>query len=217
MRSHRLWRYVLRYDGGLAPHIAGGLCSLACCKPKIRRYAVRGDWILGFVPARESRGRALVRYAMVVTEDPLPFAEYWRNHRGRRDALYRPHENRLVWVENDRRDHPDGRAHKTDISGINALVSDRFWYFGVPGEELYGALRPQFQSDGDCEEATRRIFFGGRGQKYNGLAPGDFACVKAWLEGVPVDHSDMEPESSLEAAARGAEKRRGRARCATRA
>ena len=213
MREPRLWRYVLRYDGGLAPHIAGGVCSLACCKPKIRRYAARGDWIIGFVPAGESRGRALVRYAMAVTENPMPFADYWRNHRGRRDAIYRPDEKGLVWVENACRDHPDIRAHERDLSGIYALLSDRYWYFGMPGQELCGALRPQFQSDEECKEATKRIFFGGRGQKYKGLAAGDFACVKAWLEHTRVNRSEMASES--DAAAADAERCRGRTRCVT--
>lgn len=190
MRQPRLWRYVLRYDGNFAPHIRGGICSLACCKPMIRRYAARGDWIIGFATRKESRGEAVVRYAMVVTNDPLPLAEYWRSRHGRRDAIYRPDGDGLVWVENEFSDHPDVHGQKRDMSGANALLSTQYWYFDIPGQDLYAALRPQFRSDGECGEAGRRIFFGGRGQKYNGLAPGDFAMIKGWLEGIAAHRSE---------------------------
>ncbi len=216
MREPRLWRYVLKRDRGIAPHIAGGICSLACCKPKIRRYAARGDWIIGFVPARESPDRALVRYAMTVTADPVPFAEYWRNHRDRRDAIYRPEGNGLVRVENERRDHADVRAHRRDISGVNVLLSNRYWYFGEPGQDLFEALRPQFRSDGECEEAVRRIYFRGRGQKYNGLAPNDFVRIKDWLEGIAVGESEKDSASPVQAAAKSAEKRQCSATCGSR-
>lgn len=213
MRAPRLWRYVLRYDGvardgGFAPYVSGDLCSLACCKPTIRRYAVRGDWIIGFAPANVSRGKAIVRCAMVVTEDPMPFAEYWRRHGGRRDAIYRAEGNGLVWVANANRDHPDLPAQKRDISGVNALLSRRYRHFGEPGEDLFAALRPQFPSDRECEEVVRRVYFGGRGQKYNGLAAGDFACIRAWLEGVFASASEKIPTSLAPAALRPPKERR---------
>ena len=202
MREPRLWRYVLKRDHGIAPHIAGGICSLGCCKPKIRRYAARGDWIIGFVPASESRGKALVRYAMVVTEAPVSYADYWRNYRGRRDAIFRPEGDSLIRVSSN------APADMRDISGVNVLVSDRFWYFGRPGADLFAGLRSRFPSDRECEEAVRRIYFGGRGQKYNGLAPGDFAAVKGWLEGRAVGNSEQAPTLPVLAPAQPAKERR---------
>ncbi|MBC6697349.1 Nmad2 family putative nucleotide modification protein [Hymenobacter puniceus] len=42
-----LYSYVLRFDTGDAPNPYGGVCTLAVCKPAIRRTAQIGDWILG--------------------------------------------------------------------------------------------------------------------------------------------------------------------------
>jgi hypothetical protein len=38
-----LYSYVVVKDSGIAPHPYGGLCSLALCKPVIRRRADVGD------------------------------------------------------------------------------------------------------------------------------------------------------------------------------
>src|SRR5678816_873168 len=43
----RIYRYIVRVDSGAAPNPFGGWCSLAICKPAIRRTAQRGDWIIG--------------------------------------------------------------------------------------------------------------------------------------------------------------------------
>lgn len=46
--TERIFRYVVRYDNGTAPWPFGDICSLAICKPAIRRAAQVGDWIIGF-------------------------------------------------------------------------------------------------------------------------------------------------------------------------
>ena len=42
-----LFSYVLRYDDGAAPNPFWGTCTLAICKPAIRRKANLGDWVVG--------------------------------------------------------------------------------------------------------------------------------------------------------------------------
>ncbi len=42
-----IYSYVLRYDDGVAPNPFFGFCTLAVCKPVIRRKAQVGDWIIG--------------------------------------------------------------------------------------------------------------------------------------------------------------------------
>jgi hypothetical protein len=39
--------YVITSDTGFAPNVTGGYCTLATCKPRIRRNADVGEWILG--------------------------------------------------------------------------------------------------------------------------------------------------------------------------
>ena len=44
----RLFSYCLTCDSGAAPNPFWELCTLAICKPVIRRVASIGDWVLGF-------------------------------------------------------------------------------------------------------------------------------------------------------------------------
>ncbi len=39
--------YIVRYDSGFAPNPFYGFCTLATCKPDIRKHAQVGDWIVG--------------------------------------------------------------------------------------------------------------------------------------------------------------------------
>ena len=77
----RLHSYVVRYDSGFAPNPFYGFCTLATCKPDIRKAAAIGDWIIGSGSADKKlkRGGFLV-YAMRVTETPS-FAQYWQDPR----------------------------------------------------------------------------------------------------------------------------------------
>ena len=43
----KLYSYVMIYDTGFAPNPFWGYCTLATCKPGIRRPAEQGDWIIG--------------------------------------------------------------------------------------------------------------------------------------------------------------------------
>lgn len=43
----RLFTYTIPIDDGAAPNPFRGMCSLAICKPGIRRVAKTGDWVAG--------------------------------------------------------------------------------------------------------------------------------------------------------------------------
>ena len=43
----RLYSYVLRFDDGAAPNPFWQTCTLAICKPAIRRTSRIGDWVIG--------------------------------------------------------------------------------------------------------------------------------------------------------------------------
>ena len=66
-RAPRLYSYIVRADDGAAPNPYYGMCTLAICKPAIRRTARVGDWILG--TGSKAAGLAgHVIYAMRVDE-----------------------------------------------------------------------------------------------------------------------------------------------------
>lgn len=74
-----LFSYVVLRDYGFAPNPFGQICTLATCKPEIRRAATIGDWIVGTGSVARKRGDHLV-YAMNVSE-VLTFEEYWNEPR----------------------------------------------------------------------------------------------------------------------------------------
>lgn len=69
--GNRLFTYKVIYDAGSAPNPYHGICTLALCKPAIRRVAKVGDLIAGF----ESGNGGRLVYCMQVTE-VLTWAQY---------------------------------------------------------------------------------------------------------------------------------------------
>jgi Nucleotide modification associated domain 2 len=136
--SPKIFRYVVRYDHGSAPRPFGGWCSLTICKPRIRASAQPGDWIIGF----RSRSPGRVTYVMQV-EEVIPLGIYWADPRfvDRRpgfspvpDNIYRSADNGTLQQVANPVHGPADEA--TDVSGKNALVGRRFWYFGSDSPDI---------------------------------------------------------------------------------
>lgn len=141
----RAFTYILAHDGGFAPNPFHGVCTLACCKPAIRRTARPGDWVIGITP--KSRGHDLA-YAMEVAE-VLSLAEYfdaprfaakkpdWGGRGGRMarcgDNCYRlladGQYEALPSVHNPRSESITVRTNR-DLRGKNVLIAKRFVYYG---------------------------------------------------------------------------------------
>ena len=51
IRQPDLFSYTVDTDSGFAPNPFGGICTLACCKPKIRQSANVQDWVIGTTPS----------------------------------------------------------------------------------------------------------------------------------------------------------------------
>ena len=66
-------------DYGFAPNPYFGYCTLATCKPVIRRCAGVGDWIAAFGAAKSPVCGKLV--ALMRVEECLSFDEYWEDER----------------------------------------------------------------------------------------------------------------------------------------
>lgn len=148
--------YAVSYDLGFAPNPFGGLCTLACCKPKIREKARLGDWIVGLTGVKTAPALRCV-FAMIVTSDTT-FDEYWTNpnYQSRRpirngtpkkhvgDNIYHRAVPNGPWIQEDsvhsRTDGtqcPLNTKHDTRINRV--LLSDRFVYFGAAAPAV-----PQF-------------------------------------------------------------------------
>lgn len=139
-RQPRLFSYVVATDRGFAPNPFHGVCTLACCKPKIRFHAEVDDYVIGLSP-RHTGNRVV--YAMRVSEK-LTLDKYWRDPRFRAkkpkratggecavgDNIY--HWNRYGWVQDPSAVHGESDI-AADTSGVYVLVGKEFTYWGDDG------------------------------------------------------------------------------------
>lgn len=146
----KLFSYVITHDTGFSPNPFWGCCTLADCKPLIRLTANVGDWVVGLSP--KAMGNRVV-YAMEVDE-VLDYASYFRDRRFKRkipnysdgrvvckagDNIYRPLANgefRQLRSTHSNGDEENLKKKASDLSGLNVLVSRRFYYFGSMGPQL---------------------------------------------------------------------------------
>ena len=142
-----VYLYVVARDFGFAPNPFHGCCTLATCKPVIRRTATIGDWVLGMGGTRlNATGRCI--FAMQVTKK-ISFDEYWtdpayaekkpvRNGSKKMlvgDNIYHRDSPEAAWQQEDsHHSSDDGTADvynvEQDTSSNNVLISDQFLYFG---------------------------------------------------------------------------------------
>lgn len=146
----RLFSYIVTHDTGFSPNPFWGCCTLADCKPAIRRTAKVGDWIVGLIP--KASGNRVV-FDMEVDEI-LDYERYFSDSRFANkipdytrgevvwkagDNIYKPLPNgefqqlRSMHSNGDE-ENPETKAH--DLGGVNVLVAKNFHYFGASGPEL---------------------------------------------------------------------------------
>ena len=79
----KLYSYIVcKNDGGFAPNPFFGYCTLACCKPGVRKNADIGDWVIGLTP--KAKGNKIVYFMQV--EESLTFDQYWKDRRFKRKS-----------------------------------------------------------------------------------------------------------------------------------
>jgi hypothetical protein len=141
-----VYSYVVAFDSGFSPNPFHGVCTLACCKPGIRRSAQVGDLVVGL----STRGERFV-YAMRV-DRVIDFTTYWSNRQYAckkpkfdapfdiarcGDNIYRPSGigefRQLPSMHSHRNGSEDVGAKRKDLSGLHVLVSDTYAYFGREG------------------------------------------------------------------------------------
>ncbi len=124
--QRRLWSYVVAHDTGFAPNPDGRHCTLACCKPVIRKCAAPGDWIVGTHSVKIGRG--LVCYAMRVDRVILLNA-YWqlKEFQNRKDNIYYLTNKGYRQKQNK---YHDRTQMDRDLKSRRVLISKHFWYFG---------------------------------------------------------------------------------------
>lgn len=146
-QNSHLFTYAVTRDVGFAPNPFHGTCTLATCKPNIRRSAKAGDWIMGIGGSGLTPIKRHCIYLMRVSEK-LTFQEYWNDPRFN---LKKPLRNGSMvqvlgdniyhkdtegnWLQEDsHHSNSDGTPNitnlKRDTGSDKVLISDYFLYFG---------------------------------------------------------------------------------------
>lgn len=152
----RLHSYVVARDFGFAPNPFYGTCTLATCKPVIRRVAQVGDVVVG-TGSRSYGLEGRLVFAMVVSET-LSYDEYWSDVRflekrpsllGSKkqsfgDNIY--HRARGKWVQaNSHHSLASGKANPLNVAhdtqSPRVLVAERFVYWGGEGPRIPSRFR----------------------------------------------------------------------------
>ncbi|TDR31996.1 hypothetical protein [Hydromonas duriensis] len=144
----RLFSYVVKDDFGCAPNPYNGYCTLAICKPAIRRIAKKGDVVVG-LDCKSSGNKRRIVYCMII-DDVLTWSEYINKCKTELPFNNRiPKNNRdtgdCIWIDiaddKTKRALPSLSGHNGDADfasdierGKNVLISQRFWYFGTGNE-----------------------------------------------------------------------------------
>jgi hypothetical protein len=143
----KVYIYVVDRDFGFAPNPFHGRCTLATCKPDIRKGARAEDWVIGMGGGRlKATGRCIFAMRVTLKTD---FDDYWSNpvylakrpvRNGSRkmlvgDNIYHYVLARKEWHQADsHHSNPDGTANlenvANDTKSNQVLISDHFFYFG---------------------------------------------------------------------------------------
>lgn len=151
-----LFTYTIPVDDGAAPNPFNGLCSLAICKPAIRKSASKGDWVAGLgsknAPSGNLSGRLV--YAMCVQE-VLTLEQYDQRSKSEWPHRIPKTDSANLWerLGDCIYDYSVGRGRQrpgvhgianieTDLSGKNVLISTDFYYFGRNAIPIPKALQP---------------------------------------------------------------------------
>jgi hypothetical protein len=155
----RLHSYIVEHDKGFAPNPFHSVCTLAACKPKIRKYAKLGEYIIGTgTKKRDFQGRLI--YVMKVGEI-ISFDEYWLDRQFARkkalmngsraqchgDNIYHRDPETKNWIQEDSFHSQKGGVVDIDNLQVDTgltdrvLIADWFIYWGInapliPGQFL---------------------------------------------------------------------------------
>lgn len=144
-------------DWGFAPNPFFGFCTVACCKPTIRRVAEVGDIIVGTGTKSKGLSGRLV-FVMRVTEK-MDFQSYWADPRffrkrptmtkgrmvGYGDNIYQPDEGGNWTQIPSHHSLANGAENlynkNKDTSSNHVLISDQYVYWGGDGPSVPNYLR----------------------------------------------------------------------------
>lgn len=186
----RVYSYKLSRDYGFAPNPFHGICTLATCKPQIRKGAQVGDIVIG-CGSKELKMLGKIIFAMRISEK-MTFQQYWDDPRfavkkanflssnaaAYGDNIY--HIGDDGWIQEDSHHSYDGGVVnpdnlKRDVGSDNVLVGMDFIYWGSNAPVMPANLR---DLDGDDLFPNGRNLRSIFSEKFR-------AEVVAWFDSLP--------------------------------
>lgn len=168
LEDMKIYAYQVPIDDGAAPNPYGGVCTLAICKPNLRKIAQVNDWIIGI----NSNNKLI--YTMKVTQI-LSMKEYdtftkeslnikipdiqsidIEKHMG--DSVY-DFSNDTITL---RKSVHSKCTKEMDLAGKNVLLSALFYYFGSETKILPSEFKDIVNLDIDfiqLDKELEEIFF----------------------------------------------------------
>ena len=155
-----IFTYRLKHDTGFAPNPFHNTLTLATCKPGIRSTKKIGHWIAGFSSLElannaAQQGVPIGRNALIYLaqiSDVMSLDDYYNDKRyGKKippqhyngdaiscagDNIYCPDPTEPDGYRQISQIHHDSDSKMTDISGVNALICEEFYYLGREGREI---------------------------------------------------------------------------------
>lgn len=157
-----VWSYKISRDFGFAPNPFFGFCTVACCKPGVRKGAKVGDLVIGCGSAALNLEGKMI-FGMLV-EERLTFNEYWEDSRfQRRKPCFNSGRAQMYgdniyckvddgdWSQMDSHHSLDGGGWNQDNADRDlktdaVLISKHFSYFGNAAIDIPAHLR-NFEGD----------------------------------------------------------------------
>lgn len=142
----KVFSYVVARDFGFAPNPFYNFCTLATCKPVIRKKAEVGDWIIGTGSSQLNCQNKLI-YAMQVT-DKITYNEYWSNPKYKykkpiiNGSLKQMYGDNIYYKDQKNQWHQAHSHHSLKDGNINkhnlrrdtqteyVLISSNYFYLG---------------------------------------------------------------------------------------
>jgi hypothetical protein len=168
-----IFSYVIPRDFGFAPNPFHGMCTLATCKPQIRKSASVGDWVIG-TGTKVCGIEGMLVFAMEISQK-ITFNEYWSdpafqckkpNINGSLkqtygDNIYHLDEVSGMWIQADsHHSYADGTTNyhnlNRDTSKDSVLISKHFFYFGNSAQEIPDDLLCKVVKKGPGHKRIRR-------------------------------------------------------------
>ena len=137
-----IYAYLVPVDDGATPNPYGGVCTLAICKPNLRKIAKKGDWIIGLNPEFNLIYTMKITTILTMkeydtyTKEHIPIKIPNKNSKNIEEQM----GDSVYDFSNDEiklRASVHSRCTKEmDLAGKNVLLSTCFYYFGKETKTL---------------------------------------------------------------------------------